>query len=583
MNNFFKSIIAVSVTASLTISTSNAATYKIIDEGAMSSLEQSYSQKSNSHGERAQSGGELYNFPVQFQYLDDEDFDRIRLLSETRNFSEPELVPIEDFEALKAGNPTANDLSWTVIYLKERTSSLYQKVGDIIALGDYGFGPTEITVFDELFEGTDTLTRSTIDYTNGINDLGWIYGNGSAPYLPIPFVNSNDEEQTFFAREFGTRAFITFDQGQSIKPILPPLSEYGGESGILGMNHLTAVGFASHKFNENRIDDVLDETGGCADPDVLDDLPLEVCIQNLRGGLYHIVAYQWMFDESGNVVEEEPLGYLVEQHEDDDRVFASYAQAVNSLGVAVGFANGWYDKEETDPSRNETTFEYPVMYKGGEVISLSHDHKDNRIGRTYDINDRGIAVGHIFTNEVTDTFIRKFFYVDTNLPESERKLIFPDDFFNSSVSTARAINENNFVVGEGQIESHLENQARPRRTHGFLYDIENDVFSNLNSLVGCNSEYTIFEARDINDLNEIAASAVITVPRKDSKGELLYDENGDQLFEDVVRAVTLVPIEGEVEDCSKVEEKVKRKGASFGYGLIALLALFGFNRRLIAK
>ena len=119
----------------------------------------------------------------------------------------------------------------------------------------------------------------------------------------------------------------------------------------------------------------------------------------------------------------------------------------------------------------------------------------------------------------------------------------------------------------------------PRRTHGFLYDITSKTFTDLNSFLTCDSAYTVIEARAINDSDEISGTALVKVPRRDSKGELKLGEDGEQLFEDVLRAVTLKPTDGEIEDCSSVEEKVERQGASLGLTSLFLLMFAGFRRR----
>ena len=173
----------------------------------------------------------------------------------------------------------------------------------------------------------------------------------------------------------------------------------------------------------------------------------------------------------------------------------------------------------------------------------------------------------------------KFFYVDTNADAGEMELVpYQHDFFNGSSSTARAINENNVVVGEGEFETHNDSTSNPRRTHAFMYDINTDTFTDLNDFLSCDTPYTIIEARDINEDNEISATAIVKENRRDAKGELVQDEDGNQLTEDVVRAVTLRPIAGEIEDCSEVEEKVERKGAGIGLGLFALFGLLGIRR-----
>ena len=160
-------------------------------------------------------------------------------------------------------------------------------------------------------------------------------------------------------------------------------------------------------------------------------------------------------------------------------------------------------------------------------------------------------------------------------------MVLPKDFFTGSASTARAINEKGLIVGEGEVETHNDDANTPRRRHGFLYDINANTFTDLNDLLSCNSDYTVLEARDINDNNEISATALIKVPRRDSKGELMFGEDGEQLVEDVVRAVKLKPISGEIDDCSKVEDKVERKGAGFGIVSLFSMLLIGFTRQYL--
>ena len=155
----------------------------------------------------------------------------------------------------------------------------------------------------------------------------------------------------------------------------------------------------------------------------------------------------------------------------------------------------------------------------------------------------------------------------------------PTDFFNGSSSTARAINEDGMIVGDGEYETHNDTPSNPRRTHGFIYDMTAKTFTDLNNFLSCDSAYTVIEARDINDANEISATALVKVTRRDSKGKLMLDEKGEQLTEDVVRAVTLKPIDGEIEDCSTEVVKVERQGAGFGLTSLVLLMFAGLRRR----
>jgi uncharacterized membrane protein len=598
MNKFVKTVLALGISSALSLSVAHAAKYEVIDKGGVNIVKYSYAQQENENGQMAISGTGVYNIPVLFgeEYLDKDDFDDIVRLADYQHENVHELVDIEDEAALRAGTPTANDLSWTIRFLQSLAgSSLYQKVGNIVAMrnltGEEG-DTEDFTVFDQFLPGTTTLTRSTVDYVNGITDNGLIYGNGSAPYTALPFTESNGDQVTHWVRDFTTRAYFSIDAGETIIELKPPTENddvpenlrFGGESAIFDVSEtLFAVGYASTSIDQDALDYInRDDNNGCKDTSYLEDVPYEVCIQRAVATMYNTEAIKWTLNLAGEAIPK-TLGHLVSPHEDDEREFVNYAQAVNNNGVAVGFAHGWWDENETNPSDREARQLYAVVYKNDEVKDFTEDHSKFFDSRAYDINDAGIAVGHTKTY-VNGSLRSKFYYVDTNDFDSSMTMVLPDDFFNGSSSTARAINENGIIVGEGEVETHNDSSSAPRREHAFMYDIASKTFTDLNAFLPCNSKWTIIEARDINDNNEIAASALIKVPRKDSKGDLMFDKvTGEQLVEDVVRAVTLKPIEGELEDCSEVEEKVERKGASFGFAGLFTLLILGFRRFSLKK
>ena len=105
MNQFLKSILALGITSALGISAVNAATYEVIDKGAVSSLKYTYSQQENTNGEAAISGTDIYNFPVQYQYLDEDDYDSIVSLANNGHEAVHELIDIEDEAALRNEKP----------------------------------------------------------------------------------------------------------------------------------------------------------------------------------------------------------------------------------------------------------------------------------------------------------------------------------------------------------------------------------------------------------------------------------------------------------------------------------------------
>jgi hypothetical protein len=612
MSKLVKNIIALSISSALSLSfvgSVNAATYQIIDQGEASKLKYTYAQHQNINGDMAISGTNIYDFPVQFQYLDEDDFNLIRTYAFNLYQNIHALNDIEDFDALKAGNPTANDLAWVVRWLQDGSSGKgrdieYQKVGDTVAMTNIGGVTEDYSLWDQNFEGSDTLTRSTVDIVSGITNSGISYGTATAPYLPSDvFTDSDDNEKTFWLREYGNRGFFSYDQGAQVHQVTPFETQYGGgSSAVLDVNEAgIAVGFSSYKLTQSYLEAVEGRTDAdksdednksntCVDPDIVPaTMTTDACIARLQlsstTAPYHTMALKVTLDPNGSPVSEQ-LGLLVTPHPDDERNYSSYALAVNANGTAVGYADGFLDETVTEPEATENrAYHYAVAYKNGEVIDLTGDHTDKGNSRAYDINDASIAVGHI-TKAIGGVGVQKFFYVDTSVPKEEINMITPDDFFSGSDSTARAINNSGLIVGEGEIETHNESSQNPRRTAAFVYDMNDDIFTNLNETIPCSLRltYDILEARGINDAGMISATAIVKVDRRDAKGDIMLDTSGEPLQEDVVRAISLNPIPDDGEVCTAAEEdKVVRQGASISvYGFLSIMALFGLRRRFMS-
>lgn len=609
MNKFAKSILALGITSALSISPVYAASYDIIKRGEVtdaSTHKYTYAQKENINEVMALSGTSVFNFPVQFQYLDDDDFTSIDNYA-FQNYSRVfELVDLEDLDALKAGTPTANDMAWTIRWLQAQgNNTKYQKVGGTSAMTSTGTDNQEFTVFDTPLNDAP-LSRSTLDVIKGITDDAWVYGNASAAYLPLPPVDVNGEQIVHWYREFSNRAFFSPNAGQDVFGIIPPsenITNYGGESGVLDLvnvdsNTHFAVGFMSTKMNSDVLDRILSETDstGCANPNYIDEIPQEICIQSLRDSpstkAYEIRAFKSVIsgDITTPTVETVDLGLLVQPHADDTRTFASYGQAINTDGVVVGFSHGWVNEEQTNPSSNEYRDLFATVWKddgngGYNAYSLTEDHNVERDSRAYDINNAGIAVGHV-NKAINGNLRTKFYYIDTTNIDT-MVMEQPQDFFTGSSSTARAINNNNLIVGEGEFETHNDsNGSNPRRTHAFLYDMDKEIFSDVNDLIDCSLKQTfsIIEARDINDNNVISATAVVKVDRRDTFGNVMKDAEGNPLREDVVMAVTLKPKPEDGVVCTaEEEEKVVRQGASVGMWSIFVMSLLGIRRRFFKK
>jgi hypothetical protein len=615
MNKIVNNILTLGVSSVISLSFFNysyAAKYEVIEIDE-TSIGYTYGGNLNQQTQIAVSGSNAYNFPVQFDYLDDDDFNAIVNFAFTSKDLVFGLEEIEDLDAMKAGNPTANDLAWAKLYLESITSRginlnyEYQIVEDQAAFVNYGDGsPSQaFCIFDTDFDGnpcTGAVTRSTVNVIEGITDNDQIFGKATAPYLPMKefinsdgeitdtFVDSNGVERNFWLRQHGERGFFSPDNGISFYSIIPSESRFGGGvSAIIDTNENgIAVGYESYQLTPGAQEYLEDDELGCANPDVLANIPYEICQQKVVDNMYYLQGIKVKISDSGDV-ESEPLGLLVTPHPEDDRSFFSRALAVNNSGVAVGYATGWDNNEVITPTVNErASASYAVVFKedaegNKTVFDLNQQHYRARSFINYsiahDINDSGIAVGYTTSEE---TLVQKFFYVDTSKSDSEVEIILPKDFFGSSQSIAYAINEQGIIVGQGQIETHNESARNPRRTAAFIYDLSSDnpEIIDVNKLLSCDTPYDIITAKDINDAGQISATAIMQATSYDEKGEQILDENGNAVMIDVARAVLLNPIDGEQDDCGDFEEKVERQGASSSvFVLLSLLGLTLFSRR----
>ena len=612
MSKFVKSVVALTVSSALACSFAQAARYNLVEIGEVSSHEFSFGQHINTRGSSF-SATQGFNLPIQFDQLTDANFNAIESLARNTNAAVFDLTDIEDSAALRAGNPTANDLAWVVRWLQLSANNAgFQQLLDTSAYVDLGAGLVEISGFDVALPNSQVLSRSTITFVTDINDQNWLLGQGSAPYLPVDHTYTDTTQDPavtnttrFWLRNFVNRGFVSLDSGANIIGIEPPETSFGGESGILSADGNSAVGYASTAVSsirrtsiENCISDntirLSTDTDGDGTNDPLLDgngnevktRPDEVCFHLNRSSLYEISAYQWQFDDNGQVVSSTNLGRLVTPNSEDNRVFEAYATALNNQGVAVGHAHNWRDENVTEPSANQSFAFYPTLYRNGEAREIPLSHSEFIDGRMFDINNNGIAVGQ--TGFIINGIRRdRFIYVDTNA--SELSPVLPDTFFSGAGSTARAINDNGLIVGDADFENLNGNS--PRRRRGFVFDTNDNSFSDLNTFLSCQqrSNYVVTQVRDIDESNRIIATALVKVPRRDARGELVTDADGNQLTEDVFRAVRLDPVDGELEDCSttgngegSVEERTERKGAAAGMlstiGL-ALIAVLRIRRR----
>ncbi|TRX56801.1 DUF3466 family protein [Thalassomonas sp. M1454] len=601
MKTLIKSVLTLSISTALFAQSASAATYDIIDLGVVDSVKHTYGIDANTLGQTVVSAQTSYNFPVQFDLLDEDDFDDIVRYADNYHEQVFELNDIEDEDALRAGNPTANDLSWTISWLRGKSDTRYQKISDtFVFVNDAGVSSTQLSIFDTVIPGTSELSRTTVEVPKGITEDGWVFGSSSSPYLPLePYdERKNDDDVVHWITHgtdgdpytgFTSRGFIKLSPESETIEATPLMAEWGGLSAVNDINiNKVAVGTSSVALNPEVEESMLDDNdNGCNDPDYVGEgryYPREVCIFRYKSRLYFSNAVKWTISADGTSVEVEDLGTgITNPNEEDERAFTSSATSINDNGIIVGYSHFWWDYDET-PNRNERVGSFAAVFKDGEVIDFT-DRDTYFESRAYDIANTGMFTGYMY-RYVNGKPRTKFFYADANAETIEP--IFPEDFFKGSSSIGYAINNSGFIVGEGEIETFVDSSATKRRRHGFLYDIKLDKFYDVNSFLSCEqqAQFDIVEARGINDDGVILATAFAKQERLDSKGEPLVLEGTSSNEEDVLRAVYLTPdtplVSGEeivVNDCAELEEKTERQGASFGYLSLFALMLLGFRRK----
>jgi len=598
MKIFTKRILALSICSALVGASVQAATYEVTEINTIDTHTNTVFIDENSSGEAVLIGSGVKDFSVQYQYLSSTNYSNIIAHSERSapNFLNFDEIKSGDNETeddlLRAGTPDDNAFFWVLDFLRESEGSFTtQQVGDLTTFININGNSEEVIVFDTDFEGnkttnTDELTRSTRDVVSGITESGWIFGNASAPALPEIFDQNTDDEEddvTYWTREFETRAFYSVDKGQTILSLVPPESTYGGISVISSINEdRTALGYASTSISERAFNAINTASESCSSSEQLVIRPVIVCINSILtanrltlNNLYSIQAIKWEIDLAGEIVSEELLGNLITPHVDDTRGVSSFAQAANDKGTVVGYADGWLNENITDPDDDQRRGrQYAVVFKDNRVVELHPERQDHSSSRANDINTNNIAVGY-----VSNGLRNSFYHIDTSDIDN-MEITFPKGFFTGSESNAKSINDNNLIVGNGDIETHVGGSAR--RTHGFLYDIANETFTNLNDFLPCDSPYTIIDANSINNSNEILATAIIQVEVTDSDGNKVLDDNGNPTVDEIAQAVRMSPISGEIEQCEVVEEKIERQGASIGLLMPFVLLLVGFRRKFLS-
>lgn len=475
---------------------------------------------------------------------------------------------LTDVDAAQNGNYNADDLNFTVNYLRsEESTKLVQRVAQDTSYIWENNTLSQIHGFDEITPIFSDYSGSTDTYVNGINDSGVTVGRSEAPFYKLEHTTEDGTELTYVVQQYGTRAFV--DLNGTVVGIVSDSDLAGGFSEALDVtNGLLVAGYEVTEPTDT-LEEIINDS--CLDEEVLGDLPTEVCIQTqLDAGLnfsHQVRGALWQLDQTGSVIDYQQFGLPITIEEDDAGLYTSLINGVNENAIGVGIATNYYEDNEDIPRL------YAAIFEGDTVTSIT-DRFEYIDSTANDINDQNIVVGNA-TKQINGFNRTKFFVHDIANDETT----FPDDFFPGSASVARAVNNNGIVVGEGEVDSDLSNT---RRRNAFIYDIANDSFQNLNDLIACNSPYNLVQAYDINDAGQIVATALVERTLLDIKAEEIISDDGTNEIGEMIVPVLLDPIPGgEADNCDPPAEEVQeRNSGSVGWGLLMIATLFGLRRRI---
>jgi len=444
----------------------------------------------------------------------------------------------------------------------QQNSLFGQKLATELVYSSDGTSLNYVNGLDEIADATNgfTFAQGSLvgDSVNGTHIVGTMAG----PFSKIPYTNNEGVEQVYNLNMFSSRGFVQV--GNAVTQLVPENTEAGGFSTAQAINAGLQIA-GSTSIGPTPV--LVDVIANCADDELRPDEPIEACLYKLRIQSGNVDSFRnatteraavWQVDANGAVISKTIYGLVFEPQEESRLALSTSAIAINDNGVAVGVSDAPFFNRTDDTA---------VIFEKGQTIRIIEDVALMPNAAT-GINNEGLIIG--FQRYLVGRDVRtKMFTFDRKTDV----LTFVDGFFVNSSTIPRAINNNNLVVGEADRDAGIG----LRQKSGFLYDINTNTFSDLNSLLACDANFTIVAANDINDSGEIIASALVRRPARDVKGE---ETEG---LVDTVIAVKLMPTGQEPSDCGPSEDDIfaiERQGASVGFlTLLGLLVISVFRRR----
>lgn len=453
---------------------------------------------------------------------------------------------------------------------------------------------TLVPGLDEYSDDFEDYTREVVTFARDSLNGDYIVGTTEGPYYNVPYENENGSEVILVLNDIEETGFVSVN---GTTKLLPGEDDtLGGLSQAFAINkNLQVVGNSATAFSDN----INTAVENCEDDETRGDTPIEFCYRNIRvdassdvtGYAFRIPevgnrgtpgvtvrATVWQLDANGDVLSSETYPLVFEPDADDEARYWSLARDINDQGIAVGASavdQIRYVRRST--SSNYELVNVAVSYAEGETTELL-PRDENIQSEAVAINNNNWVTGYVL-RAPNDTARKRVFAYNLDTGDS----VYPAGFFTNAGAEGKAINNNDIIVGSSEFDSTTDTS---RETHGFMYDIESGEMTDLNDLLPCDSPYTIVDALDINDSNEIIANARFKSTAKYITGEEVINNQGETVEDYNVTAVKLTPIANgvidscEVPDDQKDDVAYERKGAAVSpWWMLLVGGLLAFRRR----
>jgi uncharacterized membrane protein len=475
---------------------------------------------------------------------------------------------LSDPEQAALGNFTLNDYQGLAAAFRSNNNNLSttgQKLASIIGYKTDGTEAEYVSGVDVVRDGTNGFTFSMNIGLEGSVDGDFIIGTSPGAFYPVEYINEAEETVTAVINDFLLRGFVEVNgQTKSLMPVDDTLS---GRSETKAINQNLQVVGSSSVMASDSIRTLIDD---CNDESIT--IPLEVCLYQARpraSEQFTRRATVWQLDAQGDTISTQTYGLSFVPAEDDIRNYFNEALDINNQGLAVGVGSV---VGEFSLRTLAMRFEDGITTR---LLPEEDEPEDSTAGSfAIGINDDGLVAGYQARVVNGSTVAAKLFVYDTNTDT----LNFPSDFFISSNTFPRDINNNGIIVGDAEVDA----RQNPRPRAAFMYDIAKDEFTDLNTMIACDSPYTIVSANSINDNNEILVDAVIVKTQRNILGEPALNSDGEQFTQSSVVALKLTPTGAAAPICELGEaelEASERQGASNSLVFVMfLLSILGFRR-----